>query len=538
MADSKKNPGCQLWGLLLLSISPWLTALGDTAYNTLTYNNVMSFGISKTAAGVAQVPVNGQLFFYGTLTNASLYSGGAIYRTSSDGVIVETIYQLQETDGFIPQSGLLLGRDNNLYGTTLYGPKVGVNLQAGSGTIFRLGLDGTGYTTLHKFDDLVATTDSVSGFVTATNSDGAFPVDALTDGNDGFLYGVTTRGGVNGTGTIFRVRLDGNSFQVLHSFGKINPTTGYNANYTHEGATPAGTLMFDQVSGFLYGVTKSGGDAGNGTLYRIQADGSQFQTIFSFEQFNGAISGRNDTTNCHGAVPTGRPMLVNDTLYGVTELGGNDSSNCNGNSDGSTTGFGTVYAVAVKDISGSGLMDSSKFVTIHDFAGSDGQSPFGDLVLGRDGLTLYGVTSGGASTSAGAGTSLGEVFSIDLRNLTSGFNVAHAFASNEGQSPTGFLIQGNDGYLYGTATGGGACSGGAVFQLRNDGSTNSGGNISCQNLYAASSNTSNSLYGGGGSFSLTLLGILAFLGIAAGLRRLQKSNQVSLNWILGKMGKI
>lgn len=509
MADWKNYRIVKLCTLLTLFVSA-RPVLADTAYLTLTYSNVMSFGVSKTVSGITQVPLNGQLYLYGTLINTSQNSGGAVYRTNSDGTVVETVYQFAETDGYVPQAGVTVGQDNNLYGVTLYAPRVGTNYQAGSGTIFRLGLDGHGFTTLHRFDDLVPAVDLQTGKVYGTNNEGARPAHALIDGGDGFVYGVNAQGGANGTGTIFRMRLDGTQFQVVHTFAKINFSTMTNATYTHEGAFPAGALMLDRNSGFLYGVTSGGGDAANGTLYRVQTDGSQFQTIFSFEPTNGTISGTVDSSNCHGALPIGRPLLVNDVLYGVTTQGGNDSSNCDGNSSGALIGYGTIYAVALKDIPGSGLVDYDKFHTIHDFNGAYGQAPSGDLILSQDNITMFGQTSSGASSTTGVSTDLGTVYSVDLRTPGSSFNVAYAFSSNAGYSPSGYMLMGNDGYIYGTVLSGGACSGGAVFQLRNDGSRNTGGNFSCRTANEAAQSASNSLYGGG-SLGLVFLGLLIML---------------------------
>lgn len=511
---------------LVLVILPLQGATADTAYNTLTYSNVMSFDVSRSSAGVVPVYSNGRTYLYGTLVNSSQSSGGAIYRTSSDGSVVQTLYQLQNTDGYVPQGGLVLGQDNNLYGTTVYGPRVGLITQAGSGTVFRISLDGTGYTTLHTFDALTAEVDAQTALVFGINNDGASPAQALTDGGDGFLYGVASSGGLNGTGTVFRMQLDGSNFQVIHSFAAINRLTLSNTNYTHEGAFPAGALAFDSSSGYLYGVTGEGGDVGNGTLYRLRADGTEFQTLFSFEPLNGTVSGlTGDSTNCHGANPNGRPLLANGFLYGVTTNGGNDSANCDGEATGAFQGFGTVFAVALTDMPPSGLVDYSKFQTVHDFDGGTGespvggQSPIGDLLLSSDGVLIYGETSGSNGSTPEA------IFSIDTRSPSTGFNLAHSFGAGEGSGLTGHLIQANDGYLYGTATSGGACSGGAVFQLRSDGSPQQTGDVSCINAYTPSNSNQNSLYGGG-KIDITLVCLLCgLLGMSLLRNRFYKSGR-------------
>lgn len=507
---------------LAFAIIPTWAAWADTAYQTLSYSNVFAFYISKTASGVTEVPINGMNYLYGTLINTSHDSGGAIYRATTDGSSVETVYQFQDADGYIPSAGLLLAQDGNLYGVTIYGPRVGVNTQSGTGTIFRVAPDGTGFTTLHAFDPITSAIDVQTGAIINTNNDGALPTQALVDGHDGFLYGVTQAGGANATGTIFRIQLDGNNFQVLHSFAKVNPISGFTYNYTGEGAFPSGALRFDYSSGYLYGVTGGGGNAGNGTLYRLQSVGSQFQTLFTFEPLNGTVSGYSDTTNCHGASPAGEPLIVNGVLYGVTRAGGNDSSNCNGdNTDGSLIGYGTVYALTLSSLPSSGLIDSSQFTTVHDFQGTDGQTPDGNLLLANDGIFIYGETATGTNSSVVPLSNLGGVFTIDTRELIeNNFNQAFGFQSYQGNSPSGYMIQGQDGYFYDTALAGGGCGGGTVFQLRGDSSPPQAGSVSC-NAAVSPDSSANSLYGGGGGGSMTVgfLCLLAGLGSLVPLRR-------------------
>jgi uncharacterized repeat protein (TIGR03803 family) len=75
-----------------------------------------------------------------------------------------------------------------LYGTTKSGGS------GGSGTVFRLNTDGTGFATLYSF------TAADPG--TGTNRDGAYPVSGLIL-SGGVLYGTTSSGGTAGYGTVF-----------------------------------------------------------------------------------------------------------------------------------------------------------------------------------------------------------------------------------------------------------------------------------------------------------------------------------------------
>src|SRR5262245_28844935 len=58
------------------------------------------------------------------------------------------------------------------------------------------------------------------------------------------------------------------TLRVLHSFGGS------------DGAWPRGSLI--AAGGFLYGGTTLGGDAKNGTVFRIRPDGTGFQSLYSF----------------------------------------------------------------------------------------------------------------------------------------------------------------------------------------------------------------------------------------------------------------
>src|SRR6185503_15422827 len=87
---------------------------------------------------------------------------------------------------------------------------------SGSGTVFKVNTDGTGFTTLYTF---TATLKYPSPPI---NSDGALPrAGMILSGNT--LYGTASSGGSAGNGTVFAVSTDGTGFTTLHSF---TATTG------------------------------------------------------------------------------------------------------------------------------------------------------------------------------------------------------------------------------------------------------------------------------------------------------------------------
>src|SRR5260370_8039297 len=55
--------------------------------------------------------------------------------------------------------------------------------------------------------------------ISGLGADGRHPSGSLVEWNDGALYGTTERGGTNDQGTLFRVNKDGSGYSVLANFG-------------------------------------------------------------------------------------------------------------------------------------------------------------------------------------------------------------------------------------------------------------------------------------------------------------------------------
>ncbi len=91
-----------------------------------------------------------------------------------------------------------------------------------------------------------------------------------------------------------------------------------------------------------------------------------------------------------------------------------------------------------------GTQAAAVLTTLYSFTGgNDGRSPDG-LVQGSDGY-LYGTTSGGGTNNNGT------VFKISANGA---FTTLYSFGGNDGAGPGG-LVQGSDGNFYGTTSGGG-----------------------------------------------------------------------------------
>ena len=231
----------------------------------------------------------------------------------------------ENADGAYP-AGSLLESNGYFYGTANRG---GAN---GRGTVFRLRFDGSEFAVLHVFTNIVTPT----GGTVAVNEDGATPVAALLDGEDGLLYGVASVGGANGIGTVFSMTPDGTVFTTLHDFAAKN------------GSQPTATPVLG-AHGKLYGTTSAGGtnSAGDtttfGTIWSISRDGTEFTKIYSFDGTAGASPNSAmlqlsssvfvGTTAAAGRCGEGtvfRLSLTGETITGETSCGQNNSNNNSG----------------------------------------------------------------------------------------------------------------------------------------------------------------------------------------------------------------
>lgn len=225
-------------------------------------------------------------FVNGSKPRASLVKGsdGALYGATPEQAATGTVFKIKEDGTEFRKlldegsSALVTGSDGRLYGTISSG-------RTWFGTVFRIGTDGTGYQTLHEFDGV----------------DGALPIAALVKGSDGALYGTTSEGGVSGAGTVFKINEDGSGFEKLHDFDFAN------------GAWPAAALIRGPA-GALFGTTSAGGASktfpwGDGTVFRINEDGTGFQKLHDFDGVNGRS-------------PRGLVWGADGALYGTTISGG------------------------------------------------------------------------------------------------------------------------------------------------------------------------------------------------------------------------
>lgn len=100
--------------------------------------------------------------------------------------------------------------------------------------------------------------------------------------------------------------------------------------------------------------------------------------------------------------------------------------------------------------------------TLHSFAGSDGSSPYAQLLQASDG-NFYG------TTAAGGANNNGTVFQLTPSGTLTTIHSFNKFLLSDGNAPDGWLIQARDGNLYGTTAHGGVGRQGSIYRFTLDG---------------------------------------------------------------------
>jgi len=240
------------------------------------------------------------------------------------GQTFTTLYSFSDgIGGALPHGTLVSG--NTFYGTTYQ--EASSNGAVELGTVFAIGINGTGFSNVHVFSNLDGYGPMAGLEGGPTHSDGTTPQASLIlSGNT--LYGTASFGGPGEGGTVFAVNTDGSGFTNLHSFAL--PDDGYR---------PSSGLVLS--SNTLYGTTEYGGAGGlrNGTVFAVSTDGAGFLILHSF-------------AGSEGAYP-GSLVLSGKTLYGST--------------GGDTSGNGTVFAMNT---------DGSGFRVLHSFTATAISYPY------------------------------------------------------------------------------------------------------------------------------------------------------------------
>jgi uncharacterized repeat protein (TIGR03803 family) len=444
---------------------------------SVTTSNAGTFALSAAAA--SSQPASYQWYFEGSAlnnqTNVTLlfpqahpFQSGQYYLVASNGVgmVTSAVCSVSITNGtdyeVIHRFGtnaldgvngwgpLALDADGWLYGCARNG---GIS---NAGVIFKMRTNGFNFAVLRQLNP---------------TNEGSAPLGGLILASDGALYGTCSAGGTNNSGTVFKLNRNGSGFSVVHHFLSSGDCRNPQAE------------LLEGSDGRLYGTAYSGGGFGPGGIFRLNKDGSGYQTIYGFK-----------TTGSDGQSPlAGLIEGVGGYLYGTTEFGGISNKGCifriakagtnytrlrdlgavagGAVSSGGTLlqhsdGFlyGTTYSGGVSNLGTVFKLapDGSSFITLlksFGFSTSEGAEPRAGLVERTDGLLM-------GTTRIGGTNSLGTVFRIGTDGPASYQTVRHfSGLSGDGSRPRGPLLRGSGGVYYGTTFGGGNGDRGTVFRI-------------------------------------------------------------------------
>lgn len=277
------------------------------------------------------------------------------------------------------------------------------------------------------------------------------------------LWGMTSFGGTDNGGTIFKIAPDGTGLTVQSSFSIPFP-----------GRRPGvGAQLVQLANGKMYGTTQSSSDA----------QGS----LFEYDPATGAFTKRVDFSNTTGIIPNGPLVLAgNGKLYGVTSNGGSSGLGVIFEFDPSTN----TYAKKIDFAQATGVNPQGGSLYLHtngkmygvtsqggannfgvvfeydpatngytkkiDFNLTNGKFPYYGMMRASNGQ-VYGITAYGGTND------LGTLFEYDVTNNVLTKRVD--FSTANGSLPYCTLVEGNNGRLYGTAALGGASGDGVIFEF-------------------------------------------------------------------------
>ena len=346
---------------------------------------------------------------YGSSVLGGDFGSGTVFQLAPDGSHTVLYSFTGGVDGAEAYGGVTLDADGNLYGATVAGG-TGQSCEGGCGVVYKLTNNGGTWTqtVLHDFtgaDDgsgpgsapsidragnLYGMTPTGGAFAAGTiyrlhpRQDGTWQfsvVHAFTSGDDGLggskgrmifdrqghIFGASTAGGANGSGTIFQLRRSrtGWELKVLYAF-QGQPDAGF----------PYGSLLFDE-SGNLFGTSYYGGANGLGAVYEVSprpGGAWREKVLYSFQ-------GQPDGANAISGLVFG----PNGEMYGTTSEGGASGCDC-----------GTVFKIAQGQ---NGTWTES---VVYAFTGTpDGRYPYDGMVADGAG-NYYGTTVGGGDADDGA----------------------------------------------------------------------------------------------------------------------------------------
>jgi uncharacterized repeat protein (TIGR03803 family) len=321
-------------------------------------------------------------------------------------------YDFDSATGSMPfnYGTLAVGSDARLYGTTYYG---GTHNQ---GVLFATTTLGV-YAPLFDFGGL----------------NGGAPLGGLTVFHDlstnppqDYFYGVTTAGGKNDLGTVFRYNATTGIYKVLHSFTATE-------NDADDGAFAEAPPVF-AADGNLYGVT------GLGRIFSIKRPNDSYHLL------SGSAGG-----------------TVTAPLSPVTEYSPTDTDLWGVSIDGGQNGYGSVFKVTILPAGMAGTV-----TTVYSFTGgNDGAYPGGPLTIDAGG-TLYGTASAAGLNGNGVIFTIGVNSPYTFSNPPL-YTFDAGFHNTDGSWPVAGLTPAGGNLYLGANEGGGTYGNGTLFDVTSTG---------------------------------------------------------------------
>jgi uncharacterized repeat protein (TIGR03803 family) len=281
---------------------------------------------------------------YGMTAYGGSYNDGVIYSFDPNTSVFKKLMDFDSTNGAIPYGSFIQATNGKLYAMTNKG---GTN---DAGIVFSYDPSSSTFINLYNLNQ----------------GTGDNPYGSLLQASDGKLYGLTSKDGNFGGGSIFSFDLSSMTFNKLKDLDYLN------------GGTPYGNLV-QASTGKLYGITEQGGE---GYIYR--GDTLGVGVIFSFDLSNSTYKKVRDLDYLHdGGSCYGSLIKAKDgKLYAMASNGGYHKS-------------GVIFSVDPQ---------TDDFTKLYDFGNE--AKPLGNLFQAGDGQ-LY------ASTNSGGYNNLGVIFSLD-----------------------------------------------------------------------------------------------------------------------------
>ena len=186
----------------------------------------------------------------------------------------------------------------------------------------------------------------------------------------------------------------------------------YSLNASADGSTPYSNLV-QAPDGNYYGTTARDGANSYGTVFRVTPTGV-YTVLYAFQ---GGAGGEGPLTGLY--------LASDGNFYGT--------------SGGGAYGFGMVYRISPAGV----------FTSLYSFSGgTDGAGPFGGVIEGSD-SNFYGTTASGGAVNAAGFTGYGTIYKMTPGGV---LTTIYTFSGGDadGASPYAGLVEGSDGFFYGT----------------------------------------------------------------------------------------